>query len=258
MSASIQNFRLNRLPAAGKVAITWFLVLIGFGYLASVGHLYFSYADVDGKPGVTAEDLKLKLYGKRDKSMLESKVVGGSMAPYLADESDRTKVLAWIHSGAAESGYHGVRPILEKNCVRCHSSDGAASFRPLTTFAQVSTVTRSDKGESTASWARVAHIHLQSLSVIYLLLGLVFAFCGVPEKLKVLGVSAPFVALLADFGARAFVPANVNMVYVVMAGGMLGGISTVTLVGTALWELWISGRTPKAPAVTAELAPARI
>jgi uncharacterized membrane protein len=30
-----------------------------------------------------------------------------------------------------------VKAIVDNNCVRCHSSGGTASFRPLTTFAQV-------------------------------------------------------------------------------------------------------------------------
>lgn len=30
-----------------------------------------------------------------------------------------------------------VKPIIDANCVSCHSSGGSASFRPLTTFAQV-------------------------------------------------------------------------------------------------------------------------
>lgn len=30
-----------------------------------------------------------------------------------------------------------VKPIMEANCVSCHSSGGTASFRPLTTYAEV-------------------------------------------------------------------------------------------------------------------------
>ncbi|CAH0335885.1 hypothetical protein FVB9288_01548 [Flavobacterium sp. CECT 9288] len=34
--------------------------------------------------------------------------------------------------------YNGnAKTIVDNNCVRCHSSGGSASFRPLTTFAQV-------------------------------------------------------------------------------------------------------------------------
>jgi hypothetical protein len=247
MAQSLQQFRLASLPKSAKLAITFFVALIGIGYLSSVGHMYFTYAMADGKPGMTPADVRLKLAGKRDRTLLETKLVGGSMAQYLQDSAEREKVLAWVHAGAPEKGFHEVQPVLAQRCANCHSSSGPAKFRPLTNYQEVAAVTQADRGETPAGWARVAHIHLQSLSVIYLLLGLVFAFCGLPERIKVWVVPAPFIALIGDFGARAFVPAFPSLVYLVMASGALGGLATAVMVFGAFWELWLSDRSLRLP-----------
>jgi hypothetical protein len=249
MSLSTQQFRLGQLSTAARLAITCFVVLIGFGYLASVAHLYFTYNMSDGKPGMTPKDVRLQLAGRRDQTVLESKIVGGTMEQYLQNDPEgKTKMLAWIHNGARSEGFAEVEPVFAKNCASCHNSEGAAKFRPLTNFQQVSAVAKVDKGESPAGWARVAHIHLQSLAVIYLLLGLIYSFCRAPEILKVILVPAPFIAIVADFGARALVPMYPDLVHVVMLAGAVAGLSTAAMCLGTLWELWFSNWTKPEPA----------
>ncbi len=250
MEHAVQSFRLNYLPKTAKVVLSIFICLLGFGYAVSLGHLMFSYQDVDGKPGVTPEDVKIALYGAREKTKLESKIDGGSMEQYLKDPSEKPAILAWIKGGADEAGYKAqVKPILEKRCTMCHSPEGAAKFRDLTAFAGVAEVAKSDTGESVPAWARVAHIHLMSLSITFVVLGLIFSFTGFPEKLKIPLVCAPFIALFGDFGVRGLVRYNDSLVYVVMAAGALMALATVLLCAGIFWELWLSRPKGKSPSV---------
>jgi hypothetical protein len=93
----------------------------------------------------------------------------------------------------------------------------------------------------------VAHIHLQSLAMIFLALGLLFAFSGAPELVKILLIPTPFIALVADFGARGLVPKFPNLVYLVMAGGGLGAFSTFSLIILLFVELWFVRRSARQP-----------
>ncbi len=236
MSLDIQRLRLGELPKVTRVVITLFVLLIGIGYLVALLNLYLTYSMVDGHPGVTAEDLKRAFYGNRNNTLLAAKIDGGSMAQFLPDSKEKARILSWIQDGA---GFTSVQPVFNQNCVRCHNPSGISSFRPLTSYEQVQPVTKVDRGEPLPTWARVAHVHLQSLALVYLALGLIFSLCGVPEKLKLAAVSTPFVAVLADFGARALAHYWPSMVYVVMIAGALMGLSTGMMILGVLYEMWL-------------------
>jgi len=236
---ALQDLRLAQLPKVTRVVITLFVLLAGAGYLVALLNLYLTYSMIDGHPGVTPDDLKRSFYGKRDNTMLASKIDGGSMAQYLTDPQDRGRILSWIQDGATEAKFATVQPIFQRNCVRCHNPSGISSFRPLTRYEEVATVTKVDRGEPLPTWARVAHVHLQSLALVYLALGLLFSLCGVSEKLKLTVVSTPFVAVAADFGARALAHFWPSMVYVVMLAGALMGLSTAGMILGVLYEMWL-------------------
>jgi hypothetical protein len=252
MEHAVQSFRLKMLPKTAKVVLSIFICLLGFGYAVSLGHLMFSYQDVDGKPGVTPEDVKIALYGAREKTKLESKIsAGGSMETYIKDSpKDQAAVLAWIKGGADEAGYKAqIKPILEERCIKCHKPDGAAKFRDLTSFAGVAEVAKSDTGESVPAWARVAHIHLMSLSITFVVLGLIFSFTAFPDKVKIPLVCAPFIALFGDFGVRGLVRYYDGLVYIVMAAGAVMALATVLLCVGIFWELWLSRPDGEAPEI---------
>jgi hypothetical protein len=228
------------LPLSARLAIACFVVLIGFGYLSALTHMFFTYANADGKPMLTPDDVKLQIAGKREKTVLEAKLVGGSMEQYLQDPTQRKQLLGWIRNGAPESGFASVQPIFTQRCVACHNSGGgAAKFRPLEDFKGVAAVTKTDRGETPSSWARVAHIHLQSLAMVYVLLGLAFSFCSLPEKFKACITPLAFVALIGDFGLRVLIPTYPDLTYVMMGAGGLGGFCTVTMIFGTLYELVI-------------------
>lgn len=254
MSVTVPHFRLSHLPTSARLALVSFVLLIGIGYLSALAHMFFTYAATDGKPGLSPDDVRLQIAGKREKTLIEAKLDGGSMAQYLDDPAKKAQIFTWVHAGAKEADFGKVQPIFQENCVACHNANGAAKFRPLTDFKGVAAVAQQDRGETPAAWARVAHIHLQSLATIYILLGLAFAFCSLPEWFKSVMTPLPFVAILGDFGIRAFVPAYPDLVYAVMASGALGGLCTGIMILSILWECTIVPRKRKPFVATGDLA----
>lgn len=251
MTDTFSSFQLSRWPVSARLVASLFSILMGIGYLVSLLHMYNTYASADGKPGLSAADLDRSLRGQPDRTVLTAAISGGPMEQYLTNPGDKERLLAWVHAGAREAQFGAVQPILQKSCVGCHNSQGAARSRPLTTFPEVAAVTQADHGESAAALARVAHIHLQSLAMIYLALGLLFCCCGFPERLKAWVVTTPFLALVGDFGARGLTHAYPWMVYVVMLSGAAGGLTTAVMTLGVLWEAWVVGRARHEPRMAA-------
>jgi hypothetical protein len=239
MSLELQRFHLADLPRVPRVVLTLFVLMAGIGYAVAVLNLYFSYSDVDGKAGLTPDDLKRSFYGQRDKTVLAATINGGSMEQYLQSPTDKGKILSWIQDGATKEGFErDVQPVLNRSCTRCHSATGSASFRALTTYEEVQAVTQIDRGESLPIWARVAHTHLQAIGLIFLALGLLYAFCPIRENLKLVVVCTPFLMLGVDFGTRALARIWPNMVYAMIISGALMGLATAVMIVSILYELW--------------------
>jgi len=234
------SFRLSQLPRAARLVLSYTIVVLGIGYVIAMYNLYLTYNLTDGQPGLTAGDLRRAFYGNRDNTRLAAKIHGGSMEQFLPRAGDKEKILSWIQDGASEAAYQAsIRAILMQNCVRCHSPKGLQHFRPLTSYEEVMTVVQIDRGEPVGLWARVAHTHIQSIGLIFLVLGLMFAFTSVGAALKVAVVSLPFAALVVDFGARFGAKYFPGLVYVMMASGAALGLAFAVMSVVPLYEMWL-------------------
>lgn len=234
------SLRLSRLPFALKLALSCFLATLGFGYLVAGANLYLTYHLTDGEPGLGMGDLRRAFYGNRENTKLASKIDGGSMAQFLPQAGDKEKVLSWIQDGAGEEGYNSVvKPILQQNCVRCHNPAGLQRFAPLTSYEEVMVVTQIDRGEPPQLWARVAHTHIQSIGLIFLVLAGVFSLTQVPQKVKAAVIVLPFVTLVMDFGLRYMIKYAPGLVYGMAASGALMGLLFAVLILVPLYEMWL-------------------
>src|SRR5881409_1360035 len=196
----LNSLRLSQLPRVVRLVLTYSILVLAAGYLIALFNLYVTYSLTDGQPGLTVSDLKRAFYGNRDNTRLAAKIHGGSMEQFLPRPGDKEKILSWIQDGASKEKYEAVtKPIFMQNCVRCHSPEGLQHFRPLTDYEEVMTVVQIDRGEPVGLWARVAHTHIQSIALIFFVLGLVFSFTSVGNGLKYFTVSVPFLSLPLDF-----------------------------------------------------------
>ncbi len=235
---------LQDLPTPIKVVLSLAILALGVGYDVALVNLYLTYNLTDGTPGLSVSDLKRAFYGKRDNTKLAVKIDGGSMAQFLTRAGDKEKILSWVQDGAAQEGHEKVvRPILNQNCVRCHNPAGLQRYAPLTSYEQVMAVAQIDRGESPQLWARVAHTHLQSIALVFLVLGGVFAFSSLSDRRKSIILILPFAALLVDFGSRFTARYFPDVVYLMTLSGAAMPLLFAFMAAVSLYEMWWKPRT---------------
>ena len=241
MQDVFSSVRLSQLPGPLKVTLSLTLAVLGVGYVVALLNLHLNYSLMDGKEGLTSEDLVRAFYGDRKNTRLAAKIDGGSMEQFLPNPADKEKILNWIQDGVDKDQFHTVvAPIMANNCLRCHNPEGISSFRPLTNYDEVLTVTKIDRGEPVQLWARVAHTHIQSIGLIFLVLGSIFSFTSLRERIRTAVIVVPFVALLIDFTARFLAKYHADLIFVMMGSGALIGLSFAVMILYSLYELWLT------------------
>ncbi len=237
------TLRLKDLPFIWKLLITLFLVTIGFGYLVALVNVNFQYSMLDGQPGLSPSDLKRALYGDRTTTRLAAKINGGSMEQYLPNSAEKNSILNWIQDGASEADFNNnIKPVFTRNCMRCHSTIGVMSQRPLTNYLEIMEVVKIDRGEPPALWARVAHTHIQSIGIMLFLVGIIFMFSSLNPAVKTAVISMSFLSLIVDFGSRYLARNNADFVYVMMVAGAVIGAAMAAMILIPLYEMWLKKR----------------
>ena len=235
----MMQYRLGELTLTLRCLATLTLLVLGVGYGVAIINLYYTYSMMDGEPGMTPADLKRAFHGDRTVTRLAAKIDGGSMEQFLPNPLDKAKILNWLQDGTPRETFETtVNLILAQNCWRCHNPSGFMYMRPLQTYEQVLTVAEVDRGEPVPVWARVAHTHLQSIALIFFVVGAVFAGTSLPERAKTLIVITPFGALVVDFGSRFLARYHLGFVYLMMAAGAVAGLAFAVMVLASLYQMW--------------------
>ncbi len=220
-----------------RLLYTSFILLMGVGYLMALAYLYTSFESVDGKPGLSVEDIAEDYYGNRSGSRLEA-ALRGPMSGYIKIKA-RGKIVTWIQSGASESGYNSVvRPILAERCLDCHSPASGLNIPNLSTYEGIQEVTAIDTGMSIHSLMKVSHIHLFGIGLILLGVGMVFRRVEMHSSLKSTLIVLPFAAMFVDILAWFLTKWDPVYAYtVVIAGGILG-LCLAIQIFSALYQMW--------------------
>jgi hypothetical protein len=230
---------LRKLPIVFRALFSSFLILIGIGYLTALSFLFL----VDIKPNLgigqsIVTDISEKYHGLPGNTRLE-KALMGPMAS-MASSADRRSIIKWIHDGGSQNGYAVVAPIFEKNCVSCHNPENNSSIPPLTGYDEIMKLVKTDSGETIVQLARVSHIHLFGISLIFLATGTIFALSEAPAWLRVSLVVLPYLTIFMDIGSwwltKYLDPA---FAYVVLIGGAGMGVALAAQIFISLWEMWI-------------------
>ena len=231
---------LRTLPIALRVLFSCFLVTMGLGFLAAMLLLFLQDVDPHRRMGMSlVPAISAKYYGDRSGSRLEA-ALRGSMSGQIG-EPERARLIDWLREGATEEGYSEVRPIFESVCVACHSAVSGLPVPPLTSFEEVKALAEVDTGPSLIALARVSHVHLFGISIIFLLTGAIFAMSDLRRGLRMVVVVTPFIAIWADIGSWWITKYQPLFANVVVIGGALMGLALVVQVFCSLWEMWVSG-----------------
>ncbi len=246
---AIRPRRFHDCTLNEKLLYTSFLLLAGSAYLMALAYLYTSFDGIDGKPGLSVEDIAENYYGNRSGTRLES-AIRGSMAANI-DTNQRSQIVKWLKSGAPEEEYtRTIQPILAERCLGCHSPASGLDIPDLSSYEGVKKVANVDTGVSLHSLMKVSHIHLFGIGLVALGIGLVFRFTQLPPWFQNSLTLLPFIAIFTDIAAWFLTKWDPLYAYtVVIAGGLLG-LSWALQILISLYQIWFL-RSPRVKEVAA-------
>jgi len=218
--------RFSNASISEKLLDTMFLITIGIGYLFAITNLYYTHQGRDGEPGLSVKDVTLAYYGSHNQTRLGA-AINGPMAPNLPNVGAKTTILDWIQHGATKEEFEAkINPILQNNCVMCHSVESGISGIPhFDSYEHVLELTATDTGATIPALVRVSHIHLFGIAFILFLVGRIFILSEIPIMFKRILVAAPFAFLILDISSWFITKIIPDFAYVVIGAGAVVGIT---------------------------------
>jgi hypothetical protein len=227
------------LPASSKVALTLFLCIAGLGYLLGFANIYLSYSPVDGKPGLSVEDIRSTFSGSGGGGTKLEKAIDGAMRQNFASDADYKTVKSWLKAGAKESDFAAVKTVFDGSCVSCHSTDAKIGGVSLQTYSEASAVLHTDSGMSLSRLVSLSHLHVMGILSLVLLLCLVFSFTAFAEPFKMLVMAFSLVSIVADIGSWWLAKFVAALAPLVILGGVFLALTFAALILLSLYDLWL-------------------
>ncbi|MDQ6977521.1 MAG: hypothetical protein Q9M75_05360 [Ghiorsea sp.] len=232
--------RFSDVSVSEKILDTMFLLMIGLAYFFALLNTYYTHEGRDGESGLSVKDVMIAYNGAHGQTRLGAAIMG-PMAGNFPSEKAKQDVLDWIARGSSEAGYETkVKPILDRNCIMCHSQESGMPVPSLETYNHVMELTQEDTGASIPTLVRVSHIHLFGIAFILFFVGRIFLLCEMPVLWKRVAVVIPFVAIIIDIMAWYVTKVIPDFAYVVVFAGGLMGLSLwlqILLSGYQMWFL---------------------
>ncbi|MSR17102.1 MAG: hypothetical protein EXR89_04845 [Methylococcaceae bacterium] len=229
--------RFKDISISERILNTVFLLTIGLGYLAALANMYYTHQGLDGKAGLSVEDVMISYYGSSKQTRLGT-AVKGIMASNLKIKSDQDVILKWIHAGADEESYNqNIAPILNRDCIMCHTPSINPSLPNLTNYTGVSEVSHVG-GATIPTLIRISHIHLFGIAFILFFIGKIFLLCEINIYVKRVAMVVPFAAMLLDVVSWFITKSIPGFAYVVILSGALMGLSMSLQILLSVYQMW--------------------
>jgi hypothetical protein len=199
--------------------------------------MYYTHQGLDGKAGLSVEDVVISYYGSTTQTRLGT-AIKGIMLPNLRYKSDKDVILEWINSGASETDYDDkIATILNRDCAICHTPSINPSLPDLTNYKGVSEVAHAG-GATIPTLIRVSHIHLFGIAFILFFIGKIFLLCDINIYIKRVAVVIPFAAMLLDVMSWFITKSIPQFAYVVIISGGLMGLSMGLQILLSIYQMW--------------------
>lgn len=229
--------RFYDISLSERILNSAFLLTIGIGYCFALANLYYTHQARDGQRGLSIADVMIAYHGSATRTRLETAITG-IMEPNLKYQGDKDVILKWIHQGAGEPEYREkIAPILNRDCIVCHSPEINPSLPNLTHYRGVMEVV-SAGGATLPALIRVSHIHLFGIAFILYFIGRIFILSDINVALKRITVAVPFIAMLLDVMSWYVTKYFPGFAYVVVSAGALMGISMGAQILISLYQMW--------------------
>jgi hypothetical protein len=229
---------LRHMPIPFRALFSSFLALIGIGYIAALSLLFLvNIRPHLGTKQTIVQDIAQQYHGLPDNTRLEVALKGAMSS--MASSEDRTRIIDWIHGGATQQGFITIAPIFKNNCAVCHNPQNNKLIPNLNNYNEIKKVVRTDTGGSIVQLARVSHIHLFGISLIFIVTGTIFAFSETPVSFRAAIVAIPYLTIVIDTGSwwltKYLSPA---FAWTVLGGGAVMGVALAVQIFIPLWEMW--------------------
>jgi len=213
--------KFDRLPVSFRVLFLVTVVCLSVGFVFNLTQIWESHSGEGGIFGISAESISMKYYGKRDASILESKLKT-TMSGFVTS-TEKEDIIKWIRTGADEANYDSeIKPIIERNCMVCH---GAESFRSLSSYKEMKEVTNINQGMGFKTLVRVSHIHFNGMTFLFFISGFITCFARIGSKklkwIKWIVIIAPMIAMFCDIMSWNLAREYENGVYIIIVSGMV-------------------------------------
>ncbi|MCX7084886.1 MAG: hypothetical protein NTY69_05030 [Methylococcales bacterium] len=233
--------RFKDISVSERILNTVFLLTVGMGYLMALANMYYTHQGLDGKAGLTIEDVVISYHGSSNQTRLGT-AINGIMKSNLRYASDKDVIMQWIHNGADESAYNNkIKPILDRDCVICHTPAINPSLPDLTHYETVSELAHAG-GATLPTLVRVSHIHLFGIAFILFFIGKIFLLCDMNVYVKRVAVVIPFAAMLLDVISWFITKTTPSFAYVVVYSGALMGLSMGLQILLSIYQMWFYSR----------------
>lgn len=230
--------RFSETSVSERLLDSMFLITIGLAYIFAMVHIYYSHQGRDGEAGLSIKDIEIAYYGKSHQTRLGA-ALNGPMSGNLDSPEQKKVIEQWLNSDQDKTTFeNNIAPILNNNCIACHSTTSELGLPPLTTFDEVKKLTHIDTGASIQSLVRISHIHMFGIAFILFFVGRIFILCEMTPWIKRVVVVVPFVAMLIDIFSwyiTKFIP---EFSYIVVLSGALMGLSLAVQIITSLYQMW--------------------
>lgn len=212
------------------------LLVLGVGFLLAFVYLYANEIRPHSKQGQgLIEGVAHTYYGDRSTNRLESSLRGKMMDN--VDDEELAAIRAWVKEGATEAGYAKVAPIVTDNCASCHDAGGEPPV--VTNYPEMKALVQYDTGVEVKSLARMSHVHLLGIPLLFFMLGSFFVRTHWRESVKGVLVVMPFLGVLFDIAHWWITKRYESAAAGIIIGGALMGMGfTAQWVLTAM-ELWL-------------------
>ena len=234
MVISVSSLRLA--PLSQRVFASAVLATLGIGFLLSLVYLWAREIRPQRQQGKKMIETVVHTYhGAPDLPRLIS-ALHGSMAPFVNAE-ELAAIEAWAEAGAGEDAYKTtVEPIVARNCASCHAE---GKYPPtLATYTQVADLARADRGMDLQKLARMTHVHLLGIPLLFYILGALFVRTRYREWLKAVLVVVPFVGILWDISHWWLTRSDPSQALGVIVGSTLMSLGFATQWFMTMWDIW--------------------
>ena len=230
--------RLESLNFSAKLGLSGFLITVILGALSAVTLIGLLYSQHNS--GFNIPDMEKVQSHYSDSALVSS--MKGSMYEYVAEDGDIDVIAQWIAEGAKDDAFfkEEVLYIIEEDCQKCHSRKSqmtkAITSMPFSSYDDI--VKYTEGGYSWTKMAKTAHIHLFGIAVFLVIVSLVMAFSSYAAWIKIVLISAGWIALWLDIASWWLAKFSNVFAYVIsVAGGVeIGAVCAMS--GLCLLNLW--------------------